>query len=338
VESSTVWGLNVQWLNNEHFVVAWMDGGRYADIEGKWQVFDKTGQAVSPLFSSDLARGSGGILKKSETEFTTAWTTESGPVLIGSTLETQMAEVLLNISNMVLPHSFIDYSVGNGYESNSGLPLSVASVEGGQFTAVWMNRVDQREQVRAEIFALDSKDSIAVFESKVEGPCVADRTATVRLSWSSSFDYLDIYIAGPPTEKLFARVRGTGDILTGLWARLGMAFFLVNPGTQTLVATVKADIGPDTCPLSPLLVDPDVIEVCDPLDVSSTEVLWDVTDTSISGVDVRVNGIEGKLFTRGGKLGSAATGEWLRNDTMFYLQKAYTTDLLGIAGDFAFAQ
>ena len=331
VESSTVWGLSVQWLNNEHFVVAWMDGGRYADNEGKWQVFDKTGQAVSPLFGSDRARGWGGILKKSEAEFAIAWTTESGPVLIGSTLETQMAEVPLNVSNRVLPHSFIDYSVGNGFESNLGLPLSVASLETGQFAAVWMNRVDQREQVRAEVFTLGSEDSMAVFESAAEGPCIADRTATVRLSWSSGFDYLDIYVAGPPTEKLFARVRGTGEISTGLWARLGMAFLLVDPSTQTLVATVKADIGPDTCPLSPLLVGPDVIEVCDPLDVSSTEVLWDVTDTSISAVDVRVNGIEGKLFARGGKLGSAATGEWLRNDTIFYLLEAYTTDLLGTA-------
>ena len=331
VDSSTVWGLNVQWLNNEHFVVTWMDGGRYAEIEGKWQVFDKFGQAVSPLFRSDLARGWGGILKKSETEFATAWTTESGPVLIGSTLETQMAEVPLNVSNTVLPHSFVDYSVGNGYEPNLGLPLRVVSLEAGQFAAVWMNKVDRREQVRAEIFTLDSEDSMAVIESEVVGPCVADRTATVRLNWSSSFDFLDIYVAGPPMDKLFARIRGTGEISTGLWARLGMAFLLVDPETQTLVATVKAGIGPDTCPLSPLVVDPVVIEVCDPQELSSTEILWDVTDTSISGVDVRVNGINGKLFARGGKLGSAATGEWLRNDTMFYLLRAYTTDLLGTA-------
>lgn len=331
VESSTVWGLNVLWLNNEHYVVAWMDGGRYAPEEGKWRVFDKTGQAMSPLFTSDVARGSGGILKKSETDFSTAWTTESGPVLIGSNLETQSEEIPLNLRNRVLPHSYIDYSVGDGYELNSGFPLRVVSLEDEDFVAVWMNKVDQREQVRAEVFRSGTESAQAVIESEVMGACVADRTAAVRLSWSSRFDYLDIYIAGPPMDKLFARVRGTGEISTGLWARLGMAFHLVDPETQTIIATVKSGIGPDTCPLSPLSADPAVIEVCDPREISSTEVLWDVRDTSISGVDIRVNGIEGKLFARGGPSGSASTGQWLRNDTLFYLLEARTTTLLGTA-------
>ena len=155
--------------------------------------------------------------------------------------------------------------------------------------------------------------------------------ATVRLRAFTDFAYVDIYVAGPPADKLFARISGSGKVRTGLWARHGMAFKLVDPVTNNILATVKATPSAESCPLSPILADPDVIEVCDPHELSSTEVLWDITGTSLSGVEIRVNGINGKLFARGGQLGSAFTGDWLRNDTIFYLLKPHTSNLLGTA-------
>lgn len=331
VDSSTVWGLDIEWLDDNNFLVSWMDGGRYAPVAGKWQVFEKNGQAVSQLFSTELAVGQGGIVKISETQFAVAWATESGPILIPSTLEMQMQEIPLNIHNEVLPGSFIDYSVGDFSGWPVGYPLVVTSVIEDQLTAVWMNKIDHREQVRAEVFKLKAEDNEALFESEVIGPCIEDRTATVRLSWSSNLDHVEIYVAGPPSNKLFARVRGSGEIHTGLWARHGMVFQLIDLETNNILATVKATPNSDTCPLSPMLTDPDVIEVCDPHELSVTEVFWDITSTSLNGVEVRVNAIDGKLFARGGQLGSAFTGDWLRNDTVFYLLKPNTKILLGTA-------
>lgn len=331
VESSTVWGLDIEWLDDNNFVASWMDGGRNAPVTGKWQVFDKNGQSVSQLFSTELAVGQGGIVKISESEFAVAWATESGPILIPSTLDMKMQEIPLNIHNEFLPGSFIDYSVGDFSGWPVGYPLVVTSVIEGQFAAVWMNKIDHREQVRAEVFKLKAEDNEALFESEVVGPCVEDRTATVRLSWSSSVDHIEIYVAEPPSNKLFARVRGSGEIHTGLWARHGMVFQLVDLETSNILATVKATPSPNTCPLSPMLTDLDVIEVCDPHELSVTEVLWDITSTSLNSVEVRVNAIDGKLFARGGQLGSAFTGDWLRNNTVFYLLEPYTTTLLGTA-------
>ena len=327
IESNTVWGLDVEWLDDETFVASWMDSPEAAPIAGNWQVFDINGQAVSQLFKSELAVGQGGILKVSDTEFLVTWSTESGPILIPSTLTDQMEEIPLHIQNDVLLGSFIDHSV----IESAGYPLVVDWANDDNLLAVWMNKRDHREQVRAEIVNLQPEDGNTTFESEVMGPCVEDRTATVQLSWSSAVDLVEIYVAGPPADKLFARVNGSGNILSGPWAARGMAFKLVDLETGNRLASVKAYPDPETCPLSPVLTDPDLIEVCDPHEISSTEILWDVTGTSSSGVDVRVNGVNGKLFARGGQVGSAMTGEWLRNDTIFYLLNAHTTELLGTA-------
>ena len=327
IESNTVWGLDIEWLDDETFVASWMDRPMSTPVAGKWQVFNINGQAVSQLFKSELAVGQGGILRVSDTEFVVTWSTESGPILIPSTHIEQMEEIPLNIHNDVLPGSFIDHSV---IESVS-YPLVVDWANEDNLVAVWMNKRDHREQVRAEIVRFQPEDNMTTFESEVLGPCVEDRTATVQLSWSSEVDYVEIYVAGPPADKLFARVNGSGSILTGLWATRGMAFKLVDLETGKTLATAKANPSSTTCPLSPVITDAEIIEVCDPHEIASTEILWDVTGTSLSSVDVRVNGVNGKLFARGGQLGSALTGEWLRNDTVFYLLKAYTAELLGTA-------
>jgi len=44
---------------------------------------------------------------------------------------------------------------------------------------------------------------------------------------------------------------------------------------------------------------------------------------------LRVNGINGKLFGRGGKVGTATAGQWLAIGMIFYLLKPDNFDLLG---------
>jgi hypothetical protein len=48
-------------------------------------------------------------------------------------------------------------------------------------------------------------------------------------------------------------------------------------------------------------------------------------------LDGEAYGIDGKLFARGGKIGNATTGQWLRNGMHFYLLKPYSSELLGTA-------
>jgi len=328
VESTYVWGLQLRWLDSDHFVVAWLEGGRYSPITGNWQVFAKDGQSTGQRLSTDIARGQGGILKVSETEFAVAWATESGAVVILSTAQERSQDIPLAISKTVSRRSYTDYYSGL-YETVS--PLSLISLEDGQFATVFMNTLDGREMVRAQVLRINTSGVTASFESNVIGPCVADRTATVRLNWSSDAEYAEIFVAGPPSAKLFARVKGSGEISTGLWARHGLVFELYDQDSGEILATTKARPESDSCASSPLVIDPELFEVCDPREFSSAELLWDLTDVPADGAEIRVGGINGKLFARGGKVGSATTGQWLTNGMIFYLLKPDTSDLLGTA-------
>jgi hypothetical protein len=327
-ESRFFWGLRVEWLNSDQFVAAWLEGGRYGPITGNWQVFSKDGSPVGSRMSSDLARGQGGILQVSDTEFAVIWATESGAVLIPSTAEERSQDIPLAISKTVSYNAYTDYGPDLGDDVS---PLSVVALGGGEFAAIFMNTIDGHEQVRAEILGVESSAKPAVFDSIVVGPCVADRTATARLNWSSVADSVEITVAGPPAEKLFARAEGSGEIETGLWARHGMVFKLYDQVSGELLATTKARPDADTCSMSPMVIDPEFFEVCDPREYSSAELLWDLGDISADGAEIRVNGLDGKLFARGGRVGSATTGNWLMNGMRFFLVKPYSSEFLGTA-------
>jgi hypothetical protein len=328
IESTFVWGLQLRWLDSDHFVAAWMEGGRYSPISGNWQVFTKDGQATGQQLSTDVARGQGGVFRLSETEFAITWATESAAVLILSTAQEPSKEIPLAISKKVSWKSYTDYYYGL-YDAAS--PLSAISLDDGQFAAIFMNTLDGQEMVRAQVLGIATTEETAIFESEVFGPCVAQRTATVQLKWSSDAEHAEISVAGPPAEKLFARVGGSGEISTGLWARHGMVFLLYDQDSGEILATTKARPNADTCPMSPIVIDPEHIEVCDPREYSTADVLWDLTGSATDGGEIRVNGIDGKLFARGGKIGNATTGQWLRNGMHFYLLEPYSSELLGTA-------
>jgi hypothetical protein len=326
IESDFVWGLQLKWLDADHFVAAWLEGRWDTPFpkSGNWQVFAKDGQAVGPRLSLDVARNQGGIVQVSESEFAVIWATESGGVaLIPSTAQEQGEAIPLEISKA--GGAYTDYS---GYDVS---PLSVIPLKEGQFAAIFMNTLDGQQMVRAQVLGIDPSGSKATFESNVIGPCVADRTATVRLNWSSDAEYAEISVAGPPAEKLFARVSGSGEISTGLWARHGLVFKLYDQQSGEILATAKARPDEDSCPESPLVVDPEFLEVCDPREYSSAELLWDLTGFSADGAEIRVNGMGGKLFARGGRVGSAMSGPWLTNGMHFYLMKPYSSEFLGTA-------
>lgn len=329
VESTFVWGFQLRWLDNDRFVAAWLEGGRYDPITGNWQAFSRDGSPLGERMVSDVARGPGGILRLNDAEFALVWATESGAVLIPSTAANRSADIPLEISKTVSEGSYRDYYYGLFEEAAS--PISVVDLEGGEFAAVFMNTISGREMVRAGILRFDDLAQPALFDWSVVGPCVEDRMAKVRLNWTSAAHDAEITLAGPPAEKVFARVKGSGEVETGLWARHGMVFKLYDQATGELLATTRARPGADNCPIAPIMIEPPFFEVCDPRELSAGEVLWDATDLSPGGAEVRVNGIDGKLFARGGAVGSAPTGEWLRNGKVFYLLNPSTSEFLGTA-------
>ncbi|HEV7903688.1 MAG TPA: S8 family serine peptidase [Pyrinomonadaceae bacterium] len=65
---------------------------------------------------------------------------------------------------------------------------------------------------------------------------------------------------------------------------------------------------------------PNPIQVCDGTGLGVTTLSWSTSGTS--EVDVRVGAPNGTLFATTGATGSAATGKWVANGTVFYLQNA----------------
>lgn len=70
------------------------------------------------------------------------------------------------------------------------------------------------------------------------------------------------------------------------------------------------------------IAEPASIRRCDAKDGNATVSLaWDV---SAAGVEYITINIDGKVFAQGSATGSAATGEWVRDDTVFTLVDAAT--------------
>lgn len=306
--------LAIKWLNNDRFLVSWMSGDRYMKEDGYWREYGRNGQPLSEKYHLGNVLGQGGILLIRDTEYAIVWATDSGPVFAQTTPQGQIEQLPFGTPGSAIEH------VSH---------IKVAKITDSEFTAVTNNAIGKLVSVRAQVFSPVATGSSASLESEIAGPCIEDRIATAKLTWSSDADYVEIYIAGPPIEKLFARGRGKGEILTGPWVQQGMVFQLRHHRTGAVLATTTVSLNPDSCPISPVLIDPDPIKVCDPRELSSAEVLWDTTGLSSSGAEIRVNGVDGKLFARSSRLGSATTGKWLRNRMTLYLLKPHTTELLG---------
>jgi hypothetical protein len=74
----------------------------------------------------------------------------------------------------------------------------------------------------------------------------------------------------------------------------------------------------NTGPTGTITAKPNPIQVCDKSGAGSTTLTWSSTGTS--AVEVHVGKPDGDLFAKTGPSGSWATGKWVGNGMVFYLQ------------------
>jgi len=68
-----------------------------------------------------------------------------------------------------------------------------------------------------------------------------------------------------------------------------------------------------------LAASPDPVQVCDGSGLAQVTISWNAADTDPPAVEVRVGSATGTLFAAGQATGSAVTGKWTTNGTIFYL-------------------
>ncbi|KAA0254751.1 hypothetical protein FBQ97_11660 [Acidobacteria bacterium ACD] len=72
-------------------------------------------------------------------------------------------------------------------------------------------------------------------------------------------------------------------------------------------------------PQGTLTADPNPVQVCDGSGLGVTTLSWKGPAGKI--VEVRVGSPDGVLFAQTGSTGTKATGKWVSNNTVFYLQR-----------------
>ncbi|HEX4808881.1 MAG TPA: hypothetical protein VH325_08125 [Bryobacteraceae bacterium] len=126
---------------------------------------------------------------------------------------------------------------------------------------------------------------------------------------------------GSATGPLFSRVNGpTGTAATGYWVSNGMTFYLQDVSSGA--ASSSNTVGVVTAQLATggtLTATPNPISV-GPNQLGATTVTWDAPFAT--AVEVHLGSPSGPLFAGGGTTGSAATGAWVTDGMVFYLQNA----------------
>ncbi len=124
---------------------------------------------------------------------------------------------------------------------------------------------------------------------------------------------------GSATGTVFTTGGPTGSAQTGDWVTNGMVFVLVD-GTShaTLASTTINLLGAG--PASAIAATPNPVLVPAGITLGQTTLSWSAP-TSAS-VEVHVGSASGPLFASGGSIGSAETGDWVTNGTVFVLVDA----------------
>ncbi len=80
----------------------------------------------------------------------------------------------------------------------------------------------------------------------------------------------------------------------------------------------SASLPPSTSKNATITADPNPIQVCDSSGTGLTKLTW--TSVGPAVVEMHVNSPNGDLLARTGANGTAATGKWVTNGMIFYLQ------------------
>jgi hypothetical protein len=123
-----------------------------------------------------------------------------------------------------------------------------------------------------------------------------------------------------PDGPLLAAGESQGSADTGPWVSNGLTFYLQDV-SNGFPLTSEHTIGQVTAQVTPQPESGYLLAMQNPLQatgVGSATLNW-FTNTA-STVEVHLGAPDGPLFTRGGPQGSATTGPWVTDGTVFYLQ------------------
>lgn len=156
--------------------------------------------------------------------------------------------------------------------------------------------------------------------------CDGSGLGATGLSWMSTGTAAVEVRVGSPNGGLLAHTGPSGSATTGKWVGQGTTFFLqdVSGGlpltSANTLATVSVGLTATGCPnrTGTLTANPNPIQVCDGSGLGVTGLSW--TSGGTTTVELRVGAPNGALLAHTGPAGSANTGKWVGQGTVFYLQ------------------
>jgi hypothetical protein len=161
---------------------------------------------------------------------------------------------------------------------------------------------------------------------------------TTTLSWNAPESArVEIHISSP-SGPLFATGGSAASATTGAWVADGTVFYLqdvsngnpLNSENTLRTVTVSAK---SARALTSFTAAPNPVPVSSGATFGQTTINWSAPLTT--SVEVHVDSPTGPLFATGGSSGSALTGVWITNGTVFYLQDVSGGHALNAAGTLA---
>jgi hypothetical protein len=137
------------------------------------------------------------------------------------------------------------------------------------------------------------------------------------LNWYAPGESLVQVREGSANGTILTSGGSSGSFTTGKTVTDGMVFYLMRPNSTTVLATVTVNV--QTCSLT---ANPNPVQVCDGTGLGVTTLTWSAP--GYANTQLRIGSPTGVLFTSGGATGSATTGKWVSNGTVFYLVDAAT--------------
>jgi len=187
---------------------------------------------------------------------------------------------------------------------------------------------------------LASAQSLTTFTASPNPvPLASGQTyGTTTLTWSApATSRVEVHISSP-SGPLFSSGGSSGSATTGAWVSDGTVFYLqdVSNGNplnsentlKTLTVSAKS-----ASALTSFTANPDPIPVSSATTLGQTTINWNAPVAS--SVELHVDSPNGPLFAAGGSTGSALTGVWVTNGTVFYLQDVTGGRALNATGTLA---
>lgn len=169
----------------------------------------------------------------------------------------------------------------------------------------------------------DRPESFAIFADPNPIRLCGETARATRIMWHAPGVPKTQVRVGAPDGPLFAAGRQQGAKATGNWVRDGMKFLLLRRDSGEVLAQTTVRLTDSGCEV--LSADPNPIPVCEG-SVGVTTLSWFVASTFRT--EIRVGSLTGELMARGGPVGVAQTGNWVRDGMQFFLVDQLTQEAL----------